>query len=133
MNSWVFGRGDGRAIAMDVAERVVESLQKDGRIKRPYLGVGTQEVALPDAVKGKAKQESGLLLVAIEPESRAARAGLMQGDTIVALDGTPTTSLDALFSSLRKAKVGGTVKLRIVRAGELQETSVAVGESPGSR
>jgi S1-C subfamily serine protease len=133
MNSWVFGRGDGRAIAMDVAERVVESLQKDGRIKRPYLGVGTQEVALPDAVKGKAKQESGLLLVAIEPESPAARAGLMQGDTIVALDGTPTTSLDALFSILRKAKVGGTVKLRIVRAGELQETSVAVGESPGSR
>jgi S1-C subfamily serine protease len=90
-------------------------------------------VALPDPVKAKAKQETGLLLVAVEPDSPAAQAGLMQGDTIVALDGTPTSSLDDLFSNLRKAKVGGTVKLRIVRAGELQEIAVAVGESPGSR
>src|SRR5207237_7999401 len=64
MNSWVFGRGDGRAIAMDVAERVVESLQKDGRIKRAYLGIGTQPVPLPEAVRSRVDQASGVLVVA---------------------------------------------------------------------
>src|SRR3981081_1673149 len=72
MSSWVFGRGGGRAIAMDVAERVVASLRSEGRIKRPYLGIGTQEVPLPDAVKGRVNQESGLLIVAVEPHSPSA-------------------------------------------------------------
>ena len=129
MNSWVFGRGDGRAIAMDVAERVVESLRADGRIKRPYLGIGTQEVPLPDAVKARANQESGLLIVAVEPQSPADRAGLMQGDTLLALDGTVTRSLQDLYTGLRKAKVGATQTVRLVRAGELKDISVTVGEA----
>ncbi|TMC65514.1 MAG: PDZ domain-containing protein [Chloroflexota bacterium] len=129
MNSWVFGRGDGRAIAMDVAERVIASLKADGRIRRPYLGIGTQEVALPEPVKAKAKQDSGLLIVAVEPQSPADKAGLMQGDTLVALNGTTTSSLEDLYTGLRKAKVGATQTVRVVRAGELKELEVTVGEA----
>ena len=128
MNSWVFGRGDGRAIAMDVAERVVASLRAEGRIKRPYLGIGTQEVPLPDAVKTRVKQDSGLLIVAVEPKSPADKAGLMQGDTLVALDGTLTKSLEDLYAGLRKIKVGATQTVKVVRAGELKEIQVTVGE-----
>jgi len=129
MNSWVFGRGDGRAIAMDVAERVVASLRTEGRIKRPYLGIGTQEVPLPDAVKGRVNQESGLLIVAVEPQSPADKAGLMQGDTLVALDGSATKSLEDLYSGLRKIKVGSTQTVKVVRAGEVKEIPVTVGEA----
>ena len=129
MNSWVFGRGDGRAIAMDVAERVVASLKADGRIRRPYLGIGTQEVPLPETVKAKAKQDSGLLIVAVEPQSPADKAGLMQGDTLVALNGTTTSSLEDLYTGLRKAKVGATQTVRVIRAGELKELQVTVGEA----
>ena len=129
MNSWVFGRGDGRAIAMDVAERVIASLKADGRIRRPYLGIGTQEVALPEPVKAKAKQDSGLLIVAVEPQSPADKAGLMQGDTLVALNGTTTSSLEDLYTGLRKAKVGATQTVRVVRAGELKDLQVTVGEA----
>jgi len=129
MNSWVFGRGDGRAVAMDVAERVVASLKADGRIRRPYLGIGTQEVPLPEAVKAKAKQDTGLLIVAVEPQSPADKAGLMQGDTLVALNGTTTNSLEDLYAGLRKAKVGGTQTVKVVRAGELKELQVTVGEA----
>jgi S1-C subfamily serine protease len=129
MNSWVFGRGDGRAIAMDVAERVVASLKVDGRIRRPYLGIGTQEVALPEPVKAKAKQDNGLLIVAVEPQSPADKAGLMQGDTLVALNGTTTRSLEDLYTGLRKVKVGATQTVRVVRAGELKELQVTIGEA----
>ena len=129
MNSWVFGRGDGRAIAMDVAERVVESLRADGRIKRPYLGIGTQQVPLPDAVKAQVNQDSGLLIVAIEPQSPADKAGLMQGDTMVALNGTVTNNLEDLYAGLRKIKVGATQTVKVVRAGEVKEIAVTVGEA----
>jgi serine protease DegQ len=129
MNSWVFGRGDGRAIAMDVAERVVQSLLSDGRIKRPYLGIGTQEVPLPETVKARVKQDSGLLVVAVEPQSPADQAGLMQGDTLLALDGTTTSSLEELYGGLRKIKVGSTQTMKVVRAGELKEFKVTVGEA----
>jgi len=129
MNSWVFGRGDGRAIAMDVAERVVASLQSDGRIKRPYLGIGTQEVNLPDAVKSRANQETGLLVVAVEPQSPADKAGLMQGDTLLALDGTATANLEDLYASLRKIKVGSTQTIKVARAGELKDIQITVGEA----
>ncbi|TMB65632.1 MAG: PDZ domain-containing protein [Chloroflexi bacterium] len=129
MNSWVFGRGDGRAVAMDVAERVVASLKADGRIRRPYLGIGTQEVPLPEAVKAKAKQDTGLLIVAVEPQSPADKAGLMQGDTLVALNGTTTNNLEDLYTGLRKAKVGATQTIRVIRAGELKELQVTVGEA----
>jgi len=129
MNSWVFGRGDGRAIAMDVAERVVASLKADGRIRRPYLGIGTQEVPLPETVKAKAKQDTGLLIVAVEPQSPADKAGLMQGDTLVALNGTTTSSLEDLYTGLRKAKVGATQTVRVIRAGELKELQLTVGEA----
>ena len=129
MNSWVFGRGDGRAIAMDVAERVVQSLRTDGRIKRPYLGIGTQEVPLPDAVKARVNQESGLLVVAVEPQSPADKAGLMQGDTLLALNGTVTDSLEDLYAGLRKTTVGAAQKVKLVRAGEVKEITVTVGEA----
>jgi len=129
MNSWVFGRGDGRAIATDVAERVVESLRADGRIKRPYLGIGTQQVPLPDAVKARVNQDSGLLIVAVEPQSPADKAGLMQGDTMVALNGTVTSNLEDLYAGLRKIKVGATQTLKVIRAGELKEIAVTVGEA----
>ena len=128
MNSWVFGRGDGRAIAMDVAERVAASLLSGGRVKRAYLGIGTQPVPLPESVRGKANQESGLLILAVEPKSPAEQAGLMQGDTVIGIDGTSTTDLDALYASLRTLQVGSTQKMRIIRAGELKELNITVGE-----
>ena len=96
---------------------------------RPYLGIGTQEVPLPEAVKGRVNQDSGLLIVAVEKQSPADKAGLMQGDTLVALDGTATKSLEDLYSGLRKIKVGATQTVKVVRAGELKEFPVTVGEA----
>src|SRR2546429_544535 len=49
MNSWGFGRGDGRAIAMDVAERVGARPRSQGRLQRPDPGIGTPEVPLAEA------------------------------------------------------------------------------------
>jgi S1-C subfamily serine protease len=129
MNSWVFGRGDGRAIAMDVAERVVQSLRSDGRIKRAYLGVGTQQVQLPDSVRSKAGQESGLLVITVDPKSPADQAGIMQGDTLVALGGASAATLEDLYRKVRTLKVGSKETVKVIRAGEVKELSLTVGEA----
>jgi len=129
MNSWVFGRGDGRAIAMDVAERVVQGLRADGRIKRAYLGVGTQQVQLPESVRSKVSQESGLLVISVDPKSAAERAGIMQGDTLVTIDGAATATLEDLYRKVQTLKVGGTTRVKIVRGGEAKELTLTVGEA----
>jgi len=128
INSWHLGRGISRSIPVDVAEPVVESLKAHGRIRRAYLGVGTQPVALAEAVKARLNQDSGLLVVTVEPQSAADKAGLLQGDTLIALDGTAVRGLDDLFGSLRQLQVGSSHRLTLVRAGEQRELTVTLGE-----
>src|SRR6202049_3534659 len=83
INSWNFGRGVSRALAVETAERVAESLRTHGRIRRAYLGVGVQPIRLSEALAGQLGQESGLLVVTVEPGGPAHKAGLLQGDAIV--------------------------------------------------
>lgn len=128
LNSWHYGRGVSVSIPIEAAVRIVDSLKTHGRIKRPYLGIGTQPVRLAEAVKAKVNQEGGLLVLSVEPESGAAKGGILQGDIVVALAGTPTTHLNELFHALRQVEVGSSQGLRVVRAGEVRDLKVTVGE-----
>jgi S1-C subfamily serine protease len=129
INSWNFGRSISRALPVDTAERVAESLRAHGRIRRAYLGVGVQPVRLTDALG--TGQESGLLIVTVEPGGPAGKAGLLQGDTLVTVDGDPLFGrLDALFAVLRSLDVDARHAFGVIRAGELKEVPVTLGEVP---
>jgi len=131
INSWSFGRGVSRALPVEVAERVADSLKTHGRIRRPYLGLGMQPVRLPEALKNQLGQDSGLLVVTVEPGGPAAKAGMLQGDTVVALDGAGVGQLDEVFRALRGLAIGSAHSLRVVRAGELKDLSLTTGERAG--
>ena len=131
INSWNFGQGVSRAIPVETADKVAESLQTHGRIRRAYLGLGAQPVRLNDALANQLGQAGGLLVVTVEPDGPAARAGLMQGDTIVSIDSSPIHQLDELFGTLRSLQVGSAHQFRVVRAGELKDVTVTVGERQG--
>lgn len=128
INSWNFGRGISRALPVETAEKVVESLLTHGRIRRAYLGIGTQPVRLTDPLVAQVGQATGLLVVTVEPAGPAANAALLQGDTIVSIDGGAVRQLDDLFNAVRRLEVGSTHRLRVIRAGELRDLSVTVGE-----
>jgi S1-C subfamily serine protease len=131
INSWNFGRGVSRALPVEIAERVAESLRTHGRIRRAYLGVGVQPIRLSESLAGPLGQESGLLVVTVEPKGPAHRAGLMQGDTIVTVDGDPLFGRqDALFAVLRVLDVDSVHRFGVVRAGEIKEVPVTLGEVP---
>ncbi len=130
INSWNFGRGVSRALPVEVAERVAESLRAHGRIRRAYLGVGVQPIRLTEALG--LGQESGLLVVTVETGGPADKAGLLQGDTLVTVDDDPLFGrLDALFSVLRALDADSTHTFGVVRAGEVKEVAVTLGEVPG--
>jgi len=131
INSWKFGRGVSLALPVDIAERVAESLRTHGRIRTAYLGVGVQPIRLSDTLG--LGQESGLLVVTVEPDGPAQKAGILQGDTLVTVDDDPLVGrIDALFAVLRSLDADSTHTFGLIRAGEIKEVPVALGEAPRS-
>jgi S1-C subfamily serine protease len=130
INSWNYGRGVSLALPVENAERVAESLRTHGRIRYAYLGVGVQPVRLTETLG--LGQESGLLIVTVDPGGPADKAGLLQGDTLVTVDGDPLFGrLDGFFAMVRGLDVDSTYTFGVVRAGEVKEIPVTLGEVPG--
>ena len=128
LNSSALLRGVSLTIPVPTLRRVTETLLKHGRVRRGYLGASTQSVRLPAKIAEQLNQETGLLLVAVEPGSPADQSGLLLGDTIVAMADTPIRHHDDLLALLSPDRVGATVPVRIVRSGQVEEVNVAVGE-----
>ncbi len=118
------------ALPLATVRRVVSSLLTHGRMRRGYLGVGTQQVALPTAFAQKVggSQESALLVVTVETDSPAERAGMFIGDLIVGINGQNVSGVDSLRSALAASLPGQAITLKALRAGEPTDIAVTVGE-----
>jgi S1-C subfamily serine protease len=125
-----FGSGAGLAIPLETVERVVGALQRHGRLRRGYLGVSSQPVPLPEALRQRAgvPQETALLVVSVEPGGPADRGGLILGDLLVALDGRAIASTEDLLAQLGPERVGQATPLRVIRGGELHDLTITIGE-----
>jgi len=124
------GRTRRMVLPTGTLTRVAEELLAHGRVRRGYLGVGTQRVRIPGPLQGAVGHDQGLLVVAVEPGSPADAAGLAFGDVLVELGGTPTSDVGDLLGTLADAKVGERLLARVLRAGALHERSVTVGVRP---
>jgi len=111
-------------------ERVVAELEKRGRIGRGYLGIGMHPVRLPRKLHADFKTESGLLVMSVEPDSPAERAGMTIGDVLVELDGNRVSGAEDVAAYLGSERIGKPVKVFIIRGGQAQEAVVTVGERP---
>jgi S1-C subfamily serine protease len=123
-------QGTSIAIPTPMIRTVVAQLLAHGRMKRGYLGITTQPVALPDNIKHELEQETGLLVIGTEPESPAAAAGLVLGDAIVAVDEVTVATIDDLMTQLSGDRIGQAVPFQILRGGELHDVQVTIGERP---
>ncbi len=130
LNSSRLTREASTAIPVATLTRVVESLVTHGRIRRGYLGVGTQQVPLPAALAAKAgvTQDVGLLVISVEPQSPAEQGGLLIGDVLVALAGQPVNDAGTLRAQLGPERVGQPIAVKVLRGGEPKELTVTVGE-----
>ena len=125
-------RGISLSLPTATVSRVVEALLTHGRIRRGYLGVTSQPVRLPEDQAKSLGQDTGLLLVSVEPGGPAQKGGLHQGDTIVGLENNPVRHLDDLLALLSWERAGSVATVRILRGGQALELPVTIGEH-GSR
>lgn len=130
-----FARFGAIAIPAAVIERVVDTLLKKGRIPHGYLGVGLQPVRLPEALRQSLKREerTAAIVLEVEPEGPAHRAGIVIGDILVALAGHPVARVEDVHSQLSGEAIGKSLPLRLVRGGAAQEVNIVVGERARGR
>ena len=113
-------RGIAFAVAINTATFVAGRLIRDGRIRRGLIGVAGQNVPLPRRLVRYygLSTESGVFVVSIEPNSPAQRAGLAEGDLVVAFDGQPVAAIDDLHRMLTDTQVGVEAELVVLRGTE---------------
>ena len=120
------------AIPAGAVNRVVDELQRRGRIPRAYLGVSTQPVRLPEPVRQRLSldQPTAVIVVEVMAGSPAEAAGLTIGDVIVSLGATRIADPTDLKSALRPDRVGESITASVLRGGEPKDLMVTVGERP---
>src|SRR5690348_8412992 len=121
------------AIAASTAERVAIALIREGRVRRAWLGIGGQTLALPRRfVRHFAlPRESGVRVESVAPDSPAARAECRTGDVLVRLDGAPIGTIDDLQRVLGADAIGRRVALAVLRGDRIVELDVTLGELRG--
>jgi len=127
LNSSALARGASLAIPVGVLRTVAEALRRDGRVKRGFLGVSTQPVALAEGVAASLGQATGLMIIGTEKDGPADKGGLLQGDVIVALGGQAVADIDDLQTALAAASVGQPATVKVVRGGEVKDIAVTIG------
>jgi S1-C subfamily serine protease len=128
MNTAGLVRETALTIPVPTLRRVVGTLLTHGRIRRGYLGLGAHPVRLPSGARQPVGQETGLIIVSLEPGSPAERGGLLIGDIIVATDGNPVRHHGDIQTRLTPESIGTQVRIRLIRGGETKELAVTVGE-----
>ena len=127
LNTSGFSRGVSIAVPAATIRKSAAVLLADGKIEQGYLGVGVQPARLPDSAAESLDQEAGLLVVSVEAESPAAKAGLIVGDILAALDDEAVEQVDELFILLAGIKVNSEVAITLVRGGAVHTVSAVVG------
>jgi len=138
--------GIGFAVPANTVKSVVAQLLVDGRVDRAFLGVTLQDVSSDVAGVLRLPAQKGVLVGSVKPGSAAAKAGLrggttqvvvagesyqLGGDMIVAVDGNPVASVDALREAIAAHKPGDRISLTVVRAdGKRTTVDAVLGRAP---
>lgn len=135
MNNAGLLRGTSLALPPVTLRRVVESLLAHGQIRRGFIGIGTIPVRLPVALEKTTGQGAGLLVTSVQEDSGAGRAGLLLGDVLLTAGGRPLSGPADLLPLLEEDRIGQSVPVAILRAGERREVAVTVSarEARGAR
>ncbi len=110
--------------------KVVDQLQQRGKVTKGYLGLGMQAIPLPENVQQRhdLTNQIGIMVISVEPDSGADRAGMAIGDVMLAFDDEKLESLRQVQTRLGPQSVGEELRITLLRGGDLQTVAVTVGE-----
>ncbi len=117
--------GIGFAVPINRVKTIADQLRRNGSIDRNYwTGMRVQQIDANIARYLKLGSSEGVVIVDVAPNSPAARAGLEVGDVISSISGQPVKTEDDAVALLSDARVGDTLKLRILRDGKESDRSL---------
>jgi S1-C subfamily serine protease len=130
VNTVGLSRRTALTIPVSTVNRVVTHLLEKGHMGVGYLGLGMRLVPLPENLKNalNLSGDSGLIVVSVEPDGPGAKAGVLFGDVIVALEGRAVSNIRDLQAFLEPESVGKEIPVSIIRGGKTIEVNVTIGE-----
>jgi serine protease Do len=120
--------GLGFSVPSNTVKRISSALIKEGRVRRPWLGVNVQDADASLIKAYRAKGASGVIITRISDDSPAAAAKLEVGDLILTIDGKSVVSVREMTRTLSEKPIGKPVKLSIVRDGRTRDVNVTLTE-----
>jgi serine protease Do len=125
--------GVGFAIPSNIVKNVFQQIRSTGKVRRGAIGVHAQTIT-PVMARGlKLKQDAGVILGDVFPESPAEKAGLKTGDIILAIDGKPMENARQMDVTLYRKAIGKKVSVEYIRGGSTAGVQIEVVERPGSQ
>jgi S1-C subfamily serine protease len=127
-----FARFGAIAVPAATVNRVVDALLKAGHIPHGYLGVGLHPVRIPEPLRQSLKREekTAAIVVEVEPDSPAGKAGIIIGDLLLSFGSAPIARVEDVHAQLAGDAIGKSVPVKFARGGAAQETNIVIGERP---
>jgi putative serine protease PepD len=119
--------GIGFAIPVNEAKSIADQLIATGTAQHAYIGVSASDTTVTD---GNSKRQAALVQNVVQG-SPAAQAGLQAQDAVVAVDGQPIDSSEALVANIHERKVGDTVTVTVIRGSQKQDLKITLAARPG--
>ena len=120
--------GIGFAIPSNMARTVMESLARNGKVRRGQLGIIVVPTTSEVAEKFKLRDQKGVFVMQIQPGGAADRAGLQPNDVIIRFNGTEVNEPNTFRNLVAGTAPGTDVTLTIVRDGREQQINARLGE-----
>lgn len=120
--------GIGFAIPSNMAKSVMDQLLKSGKVSRGRMGIGIQPVTSDIAESMGLKEVRGVLVNSVEANGPGAKAGLKQGDVIIALNGERVDDNNVLRNKIASTQPGTEVSLTIIRDGSEKQLKATLTE-----
>jgi serine protease Do len=124
------GQGIGFAIPINMAGGIINQLKDSGEVSRGWLGVGIQDLTPELAEYYAIKEKEGVLVTQTYEGDPADKAGIKEGDVIVAVDGKRIASSRELSRTVAEAGVGNKMSLTVLRDGREKEIDVKLAKRP---
>ncbi len=123
--------GIGFAIPSDMANSIMQSILKHGKVIRGWLGVTIQNVTPELAKHFNITERQGALVTEVMEGTPAEKAGLKRGDVIIEYDGKVSESPNSLRNMVAATLPGEKISLIVVRDGKEETIMMTIGEMPG--
>ncbi|MGH7459577.1 MAG: S1C family serine protease [Longimicrobiales bacterium] len=122
------------AVGISTVKVVAAQLMRHGRVRRGYLGIAGQNIALDaGAARALGMPGGGVLVLSIEPDSPAAHAGVHQGDVLISLDKQAVSGIDALHKLLSEDRIDREIELVVLRQREHRQLLATPRDLAGDR